>query len=52
MLEQLEEGDVVEPEEVGDVSEVIGRYRLTVVVLAAVTAISIIGVILFLALRR
>ncbi len=52
MLEQLEEGDVVEPEETADVNEVITRYRLTVIVLAAVTAISVIAVILLLALRR
>jgi len=52
MLEQLEEGDVVEPEEVEDANEVITRYRLAVVVLAAVTAISVIAVILLLALRR
>ena len=52
MLEQLEEGDVVEPEEVGNVNEVITRYRLTVIVLAAVTAISVLAVIVLLALRR
>ncbi len=52
MLEQLEQGDVVEPEEVGDVNEVITRYRLTVIVLAAVTAISVLAVIVLLALRR
>ena len=52
MLEQLEEGDVVEPEEVADVAEVITRYRLTVLVLAAVTAISVLAVILLLVLRR
>lgn len=52
MLEQLEEGDVVEPEEVVEANEVITRYRLAVIVLAAVTAVSIIAVVLLLALRR
>jgi len=52
MLEQLEEGDIVEPEEVADVNEVITRYRLTVIVLAAVTAISVLAVIVLIALRR
>jgi serine/threonine-protein kinase len=52
MLEQLEEGDVVEPEEHPDVDEVITRYRMAVVVLAAVTALSILAVVVLLALRR
>jgi len=52
VLEQLEEGDTVEPEETADVEEVISRYRLTVIVLAAVTAISVIAVIILLALRH
>ncbi len=52
MLEQLEEGDVVEPEETADASETITRYRLAVVVLAVVTAVSVLAVILLLALRR
>jgi len=52
MLEQLEEGDIVEPEEVADANEVITRYRLAVVVLAAVTAISVLAIIILLALRR
>ncbi len=52
MLEQLEQGDVVEPEEVADASETIIRYRMAVIVLAAVTAISILAVVVLLALRR
>jgi len=52
VLEQLEEGDTVEPEEVADVDEVISRYRLTVIVLAAVTAVSVIAVVILLALRH
>jgi len=52
MLEQLEEGDVVEPEEVADATEVITRYRMAVVVLAAVTAISVIAIVILLALRH
>ena len=52
VLEQLEEGDTVEPEETADVEEVISRYRLTVIVLAAVTAISVIAVIILIALRH
>jgi serine/threonine-protein kinase len=52
MLEQLEEGDIVEPEEAADANEVITRYRLAVVVLAAVTAISVLAIIILLALRR
>jgi serine/threonine protein kinase len=52
VLEQLEEGDTVEPEETADVEEVIGRYRLTVIVLAAVTAVSVIAVVILLALRH
>jgi len=52
VLEQLEEGDTVEPEEAADVDEVISRYRLTVIVLAAVTAVSVIAVVILLALRH
>jgi len=52
MLEQLEEGDIVEPEERIDADEVITRYRLAVLVLASVTAISVLAIIILLALRR
>jgi serine/threonine protein kinase len=52
VLEQLEEGDVVEPEEQPDVDEVISHYRLAVFVLASVTALAVLAVIVLLALRR
>jgi len=52
MLEQLEEGDIVEPEEQANPDDLITRYRLAVLVLGAVTAISVLAVILLLALRR
>ncbi|MBN1507282.1 MAG: serine/threonine protein kinase [Sedimentisphaerales bacterium] len=52
MLEQLEEGDLVEPEEHPDVDEVITRYRVAVLVLASVTALSVLAIILLLAFRR
>jgi len=52
MLEQLEEGDIVEPDEQSSPDDVITRYRMAVLVLGAVTAISVLAVILLLALRR
>jgi len=52
MLEQLEEGDLVEPEEQANPDDLITRYRLAILVLGAVTAISVLAVILLLALRR
>jgi len=52
VLEQLEEGDVVEPEEQPDVEEVITKYRLAVIVLGVVTAVSVVAVIIIKALRR
>jgi serine/threonine protein kinase len=52
MLEQLEEGDVVEPQEKEYVDEVLTKYRMAVLVLGTVTAISIMALILLLALRQ
>ncbi len=51
MLEQLEEGDVVETEHEGDSEEVITRYRLAVLILGVVSTISVLIIILML-LRR
>src|SRR4030042_3752017 len=52
MLEQLEEGDVVESEGRIDADEVITRYRMVVLVLGTITAIAVMAVILLLALRH
>jgi serine/threonine protein kinase len=52
MLEQLEEGDTVETQQQEYVDEVITKYRMAVLVLGAVAAISVMAVILLLALRR
>lgn len=52
MLEKLEEGDVVETEETPDATETITRYRLAVIVLGAITTVSILAVVILLALRR
>jgi serine/threonine protein kinase len=52
MLEQLEEGDTVEAEEVQDTDEILTRYRLYLLVLGAVSTISILGMILMFALRK
>jgi len=52
MLEQLEEGDIVDTQEQAYPDDLITRYRLAVLVLGAVTAISVLVVILLLALRR
>jgi serine/threonine protein kinase len=52
MLEQLEEGDTVETQQQEYVDEVITKYRMAVLVLGVVAAISVMAVILLLALRR
>jgi serine/threonine-protein kinase len=51
MLEQLEEGDLVEMEHEEDAEEVITRYRLAVLILGVVSTISVLIIILML-LRR
>ena len=52
VLEQLEEGDTVEVDRSEDNEEVITRYRLYLLVLGAVSTVSILVIILMLALRK
>jgi len=52
MLEQLEEGEAVETREQEYTEEVITRYRVALMVLGAVSAVSVLVVILLLALRH
>src|SRR4030042_143925 len=50
MLEQLEEGDTVEVERPEDAEELVTRYRLYLLVLGAVSTISVVIIILMLLL--
>jgi serine/threonine-protein kinase len=50
MLEQLETGDTVEAEESGDTDEIITRYRLYLLILGAVSTISVLIIIAMLVL--
>jgi serine/threonine protein kinase len=52
MLEKLEEGDTIEPDRPEDTEEIITRYRLYLLVLGAVSTVSILIIILMLALRK
>ena len=52
VLEKLEEGDTVEPEEEEYGEEMVNRYRMLVLVLGAVSAISILVILLMIAFRR
>ena len=52
MLEQLEEGDTVEAEQPEDTEEIITRYRVYLLVLGAVSTVSVLVIILLLALRK
>jgi serine/threonine-protein kinase len=52
MLEQLEEGDTVEADQPEDTEEIITRYRLYLLVLGAVSIVSVLIIILMLVLRH
>jgi serine/threonine protein kinase len=52
MLEQLEEGDTVEAPEREYADELITRYRMTILILGAIAAVSVVALILVLALRH
>jgi serine/threonine protein kinase len=52
MLEKLEEGDTVEPDRPEDTEEIITRYRLYLLILGAVSTVSVLIIILMLALRK
>lgn len=52
VLEQLEEGDTVEVDRPEENEEIITRYRLYLLVLGAVSTVSILVIILMLALRK
>jgi serine/threonine protein kinase len=51
MLEKLEEGDIVAPEEAEYAEEIITRYRMLVLVLGAVSAISVLVIFMLLVFR-
>ncbi len=52
MLEKLEEGDTVEPDQPEDTEEIITRYRLYLLVLGAVSTVAVLIIILLLVLRK
>jgi serine/threonine protein kinase len=52
MLEKLEEGDTIEPDRPEDTEEIITRYRLYLLILGAVSTVSVLIIILMLALRK
>ena len=50
MLEKLEEGEVVESDEASYNEELVTKYRLAVLILGAVTAVSVLVIFLMLLL--
>jgi serine/threonine protein kinase len=52
VLEQLEEGDVVEPQEKQYADELISRYRVALLILGTVAAVAVMVVIILLSLRH